>query len=681
MTDQTTPPEAKLESWKAIAAYLNRDARTVMRWEQSENLPIHRHRHLARSTVYAYTHELDAWQAGRKPEGKSADQAAPRSFATRLVAAAAVGMMTVLSAGGGRFVGPADVTAAAISSEPVRKVVTSEQWNYSAGPVSADGRYLPYIDKEYSLALQDLVDGTDRVLVRAAEAGTGFPALAVVSRDGRQLAYSWCYAAGSEMTRVCELWALGLHDPQGSRRKLAGNTETFLTPLDWTPDGSSIVVTIGQAHTERIGLADATTGALSPLKSLGWRGTARAVASPDGQDIGLDGQIGDAENDRDVFVLAADGSRETAVVRHPARDLFVGWAPGGGHLLFASDRRGQMELWAQPWVNRRPQGEPRPLAPVPPGRLLGLSASGTLFTQEFVASRTIEMVALDLASGRRAEPPARLMSIGNYTSPAWSPDGSALAYATSRDGVRLVGIRDLDTGETRELDAEALAGMQGLTWSPDGRSLLVSAARDNHYGIYRLDAHDGSIEFLVPIESSDQLSYEGFFWSPDGGRLYYHSQNGTIHARDEISGATREVVRGPFGPISVSPDGEWIATSRAGDAATPVALVLVSAATGQVRELLRLEVGEGINNVAMPWTPDGRAVLMRKMLAGGGSELWMVPTDGARPRKLEFDAGRIAEAAWGKMRLHPDGRRLAYVTGWGRAEVWVLENLTSLIQR
>ncbi len=180
MTEKTTPPaEAKLESWKAIAAYLNRDARTVMRWEQSEGLPIHRHQHLARSTVYAYPSELDAWQAGRKPDGKTADtdQAPPRRVSTRLMAAAAVALMTLLSAGGGRFM-TADVNAASLPAGSLRKVAISASWNYAAGPVSADGRYLVYIDAAYALAIQDLVAGTDRELVRPLDTRRGpFPGL------------------------------------------------------------------------------------------------------------------------------------------------------------------------------------------------------------------------------------------------------------------------------------------------------------------------------------------------------------------------------------------------------------------------------------------------------------------------------------------------------------------------
>ena len=39
------PPETRLDSWKEIAAYLNRDVTTVQRWEKREGMPVHRHQH------------------------------------------------------------------------------------------------------------------------------------------------------------------------------------------------------------------------------------------------------------------------------------------------------------------------------------------------------------------------------------------------------------------------------------------------------------------------------------------------------------------------------------------------------------------------------------------------------------------------------------------------------------
>lgn len=63
----TTPPtdEPRLEGWKRIALHLNRDVRTVRRWEKSLGLPVRRLMHDRQATVYAYHSELDSWVAQR----------------------------------------------------------------------------------------------------------------------------------------------------------------------------------------------------------------------------------------------------------------------------------------------------------------------------------------------------------------------------------------------------------------------------------------------------------------------------------------------------------------------------------------------------------------------------------------------------------------------------------------
>jgi TolB-like protein/Tfp pilus assembly protein PilF len=58
--------ESRLGSWKEIAAYLDRDVTTVQRWEKREGMPVHRHLHDKRGSVYALRPELDAWQRGRR---------------------------------------------------------------------------------------------------------------------------------------------------------------------------------------------------------------------------------------------------------------------------------------------------------------------------------------------------------------------------------------------------------------------------------------------------------------------------------------------------------------------------------------------------------------------------------------------------------------------------------------
>jgi TolB-like protein/Tfp pilus assembly protein PilF len=80
--------EGRLNSWKEIAAYLNRDVTTVQRWEKREAMPVHRHVHDKRGSVYALIPELDAWlqtrrlppgeeQEGKEQEGKEQEPERP----------------------------------------------------------------------------------------------------------------------------------------------------------------------------------------------------------------------------------------------------------------------------------------------------------------------------------------------------------------------------------------------------------------------------------------------------------------------------------------------------------------------------------------------------------------------------------------------------------------------------
>lgn len=56
----------RLDSWKQIALYLNREARTVQRWKKHEGLPVHQHFHRKGKSVYAFRHEIDLWLKSRR---------------------------------------------------------------------------------------------------------------------------------------------------------------------------------------------------------------------------------------------------------------------------------------------------------------------------------------------------------------------------------------------------------------------------------------------------------------------------------------------------------------------------------------------------------------------------------------------------------------------------------------
>lgn len=77
---RAAPPGDTLDSWKAIATYLNRDVRTAMRWERTRGLPVRRIPGRGKSGVFALKSELDAWWKGfSRLTAQHVPETAPRS--------------------------------------------------------------------------------------------------------------------------------------------------------------------------------------------------------------------------------------------------------------------------------------------------------------------------------------------------------------------------------------------------------------------------------------------------------------------------------------------------------------------------------------------------------------------------------------------------------------------------
>jgi len=94
MAGEAPPGERPFTSWKDIAAFFDRDVRTVQRWEKDERLPVHRHPHHNRSSVYAYPSALERWWQQR---GQPADPA-PRTPVARGFAAVGVAVTSTVIA-------------------------------------------------------------------------------------------------------------------------------------------------------------------------------------------------------------------------------------------------------------------------------------------------------------------------------------------------------------------------------------------------------------------------------------------------------------------------------------------------------------------------------------------------------------------------------------------------------
>jgi len=576
-----------------------------------------------------------------------------------------------------------------------RQVWTASAKSSIYGTVSPDGRFIPYVNwvERGDLFVHDLATGADRRLTNTANADQ-FAEGSAFSRDSKQLAYAWLNGKDRYELRIIGLQGAGI--PQ-SRRLFDNEDVNYVSPDDWSPDGKWLAVQLHRKdRSTQIGLVAIQDGTLRVLKSVGWRGATRLFFSPDGKYLAFDLPASDATEQRDVFVLTIDGSREIPVVAHPSQDVLLGWSPDGKRLLFASDRSGSTGLWSLAFADGRPQGAPELLKPeIGRHEFMGVTTSGALYSALWNSGGgpEIRVASIDFTAGKFLSTPVAPIQtfVGTNQFPDWSPDGKYLAYASLRGSVGsryfVLGIRSVETGQVRELTpSPGFFLLQSLLWALDGRSLLVGGRDDKgRDGIFRVDAQTGQTTVVVPGSRND-VGPHFLACSPDGKKLYYRShipgkQEYAVVERDLASGEERELIRKAFfGAFRLSPDGRYIAAGVTDASAKSAAVVLITLAVGEPRELWRVESPTDLTGftgqlVAVAgWTPDSRSVLLGKSSpAGGQRETWLVSLDGER-RKLDLDL-EITKT-FGQLRIHPDGRQVAFEVSGPRKppEIWVLEN-------
>lgn len=132
----------KLDSWKEIAGYLQREVRTVQRWEKEAGLPVRRLLHEKRGTVYAFTEELDAWAASRstsvaKVDGNDPAAEKKRHTTFTYVAAPALCIFAIVTVifvrSAAKTVKGAPLAAASTHSTPAREAYLRGLYYQSRG--------------------------------------------------------------------------------------------------------------------------------------------------------------------------------------------------------------------------------------------------------------------------------------------------------------------------------------------------------------------------------------------------------------------------------------------------------------------------------------------------------------------------------------------------------------------
>jgi len=570
------------------------------------------------------------------------------------------------------------------STITVRRIWTGPEAD-AMGQVSPHGRFLSFTDWETGdLAIHDLTTGENRRITRK---GAWWPSgeyaeFSIVSPDSRQIAYNWNNKDGFYDLRIVEIDGVKPRVVYSDREHLS-----YIWPIAWSPDGMHILTyfskTDGPTELMLVRPADGS----ARLITASGKDAPRAVFSPDGRYLAYA-----LRENISLFDVAA--GREFPLIPDPSNHSVMGWAPDGKHILFSSERSGSPDAWLITVADGKAEGEPTLVKKDFSGAFLGFTRSGAFYYAVANSVGDVQIAELDPASGKVVSPPqpASRRWVGITRAPDWSPDGRSLAYIRAREPSQaVIMVRSIDTGEEREFQVGGRRLGTDLRWAPDGRAIVVpgfepgkgsdSAAYNGRKSLTRIDVQTGQVTSLMPFPVKVGGS-PPFDLSPDGKTAFYINLNllsdgsqgrNQLLARDVQSGQETELVakRG-LNSVSVAPDGQrLVAGVREGRSQV---LLVMPAAGGEARELVRIDDEEANYRVSPSWTPDGRYVVFGKNLRDTARrpprvQAWRVAAEGGVPQPMELIVDGLSS-----LRLHPDGRRIATSTRNVITEVWVMEN-------
>ncbi|MGB7202253.1 MAG: carboxypeptidase regulatory-like domain-containing protein [Pyrinomonadaceae bacterium] len=204
----------------------------------------------------------------------------------------------------------------------------------------------------------------------------------------------------------------------------------------------------------------------------------------------------------------------------------------------------------------------------------------------------------------------------NDIEPAWSPDGSKIAFKSDRDippGRGLYSVNADGTGLTLLTNGGVNNSDAKPTWSPDGTKIAFQSNRDNLISsIYIMNA-DGSN--VVRLTNALPISDQRPAWSPDGTKIVFEINTGI--AIIDIDGTGR-----------------------------------TNLGSGQFPE----------------WSPDGSRIVFA-LITGTGYHIYTMKPDGTDITQLTFDIARNDQYP----SFSPDGRKIVFSRNTsGQIGLWTM---------
>ena len=185
-------------------------------------------------------------------------------------------------------------------------------------------------------------------------------------------------------------------------------------------------------------------------------------------------------------------------------------------LIFSSDHQGLATLWRVALIG----GAPEPLSiAADDARQVTISARGNrlAFLRHKVDTNIWEAPAF--AAGHR-QPLKLIASTREDASPAFSPDGHRIAFASNRSGRFEIYVCGGDGSNPVQLTSMKAPDTGTPAWSPDGKQIAFDSRLEGHSDIFVINAEGGSPHRLTTEPYDNELPS----WSRDGHWIYFTSE-------------------------------------------------------------------------------------------------------------------------------------------------------------